>query len=291
MIALNLNELLRTLGVQFIEEGHHHCREGWIQTDCPFCGKHSKRFHLGWNIRHHYLNCWKCGHHRIVETLAEITGRPIREIKPVVDSLDSHVVFDERIKTNRLEMPKGIGPLQEGHIRYIKSRGLCPEHLEETWGIQGIGLSEKLPWRIFIPFHLQREIVSWTTRSIGEKGLRYISAAAEQEKVNHKTLLYGEDFCRHAVIVHEGPFDVWRTGPGAVATCGTGFSRHQLLRLANYPVRVICFDSEKPAQKRATELCDLFEPFPGETYQVKLDAKDAAEASDKEIKKLRGFLA
>ena len=151
-------------------------------------------------------------------------------------------------------------------------------------------MSVRLPWRLFIPFHIHGEVVSWTTRSIGQNGLRYVSASSDQEKVNHKSILYGEDFCRHAVIVHEGPFDVWRTGPGAVATCGTGFSRSQLLRLSNYPVRVICFDNEKQAQQRATELCDLLEPFPGETIQVTLDAKDAAEASDKEINQLRRFL-
>jgi hypothetical protein len=190
-----------------------------------------------------------------------------------------------------LVLPKGIGDFQPAHKRYLQNRGICFESLARLWGVRGIGIHATLPWRLFIPIQFQGRVVSWTTRSISDKGVvRYMSAPADHEAVNHKRILYGEDFCRHAIIVHEGPTDAWRTGPGAVATCGTGFSRSQVLRISKYPIRVICFDNETEAQKRSSHLCDLIESFPGETYNVTLSAKDAAEATEMEIKELRRFL-
>jgi len=115
-----------------------------------------------------------------------------------------------------------------------------------------------------------------------------LSAGYEQEAVHHKTILYGADYARHAVIVHEGPTDVWATGPGAVATCGTGFTDAQVLALSRYAVRVACFDSSDAAQRRARELCDMLAPYPGETVRVVLETgDDPAEAHPEELAELR----
>ena len=108
--------------------------------------------------------------------------------------------------------------------------------------------------------------------------------------MNHKELLYGEDYCRGSVIIHEGPTDVWRTGPGAVALLGTGFTDAQVLRLSHYGLRIVCFDSEPAAQRRANKLCSLLDGFPGETINVVLDSKDPGSATPKEIAKLRKLL-
>jgi hypothetical protein len=289
---LILDDLVVRLGVPLLREGNHHCREGWFQTDCPFCGLHSKRYHLGWNLRFNYVHCWKCGGHGLIETLMHLSDKPFQVIKPLVDQLDTANLEDykKEEQTGHLQIPKGVTELKAAHKRYLKKRNLNPNEISRQWSIGGIGLHSKLSWRLFIPIQLDGEVVSWTTRSISNNGLRYVSAAASQEAVNHKRILYGEDFCQHAVIVHEGPFDVWRTGYGAVALCGTGYTRAQVLRIAKYPIRVICFDNEPEAQKRACQLCDMIEPFQGETYNVQLKAKDAAEADDKEIAELRRFL-
>jgi DNA primase len=131
--------------------------------------------------------------------------------------------------------------------------------------------------------------VSWTTRSISysDRVTRYVSAALDEEKIFHKELLYGEDFARHAVIVNEGILDAWRIGPGAVATFGSGYSQEQLERIAKYPTRAICFDNEPEAQKRARKLSNDLSALPGETYNVLLDKKDAADESKENIKRLR----
>src|ERR1019366_8053371 len=112
--------------------------------------------------------------------------------------------------------------------------GYDPEQLVKVWGIQGIGLATKLMWRLFIPVHLNGEIVSWTTRGITDAEPRYLSAPAECEAIPKAELLYGYDFTRHAIAVNEGHLDVWAIGPGAVGTGGVAYSQEQALLMAKF---------------------------------------------------------
>jgi predicted RNA-binding protein YlxR (DUF448 family) len=255
---------------------------GWIQLDCPNCG----RPYLGFNLGSNYMNCWSCGHLDLVQTVALLIRRPAKECRKLLGDLAK-----ERIKQTdlpgKLVLPK-VRSLHRAHRDYLERRGFDPEEIIRLWSILGIGLGGRLAWRIFIPITLGGQVMSWTTRSISDTHpSRYISAGKSEEAVPHKTLLYGEDYCRHAIIVHEGPLDVWATGPGAVATCGTAYSRAQLLRIAKYPTRVICFDNERDAQKRAKKICRELGCFEGSTYNVVLSGKDAASSPKEEIKQLR----
>ena len=281
-------EILDQYNIPMAPEAHHHARQGWVQIDCPFCAKDSQQWHMGYSLEGHFFNCWRCGSHRPIETLMEITGLPFSKCKKILDGVVLVRIKKEEPK-GKFIFPKGVGPLLVPHKQYIGSRGFFWEEIRKLWDIRGIGITAKLSWRIFIPIFYHGKIVSWTTRSISnnKKTVRYISASLKQESIPHKSLLYGEDYCEKTIIVTEGPFDVWKIGPGAVATLGTGYSNKQLLRMTNYLKRIICFDSDKLAQKRAKKLCDDLSVYPGETFNVRLDAKDAADASNKEIKLLR----
>lgn len=279
---MRFDEVLRELNIRYQTEGKD-CRPGWLQLVCPFC--HGNPY-LGYNLSGNYFHCWRCGPLRILDTLAEFTGQPARALRKYTEDIERDRSVTA-VKRGKLVLPAGLGPLKPAHSRYLKRRGYYPKQLEHHWGIQGIAHSIRLSWRIFIPIMFEGEIVSWTTRSISNSTLRYVSASPSEELLDHKKLLYGEDYCRHAIIVHEGPFDVWRTGPGAVCTFGLGYSRAQIVRMSKYLVRVVCFDNESAAQKRARELCDMLSVFDGDTYNVVLGAKDAGEAPQKEIDRLR----
>ena len=141
--------------------------------------------------------------------------------------------------------------MSRAHKRYLRERGFNPKEIHQLWLIGGIGLAAKLAWRLFIPFIFDGKPVSWTTRAIGvSKRQKYISASPEQETVPHSELLYGEDYCRHSVVVCEGPLDAWAIGPGAVAVCGLVVTDAQVDRIAAYPVRAVCFDAEPAARLR-----------------------------------------
>jgi hypothetical protein len=192
-------------------------------------------------------------------------------------------------RTGTLRLPGGREPLLPQHRAYLAGRGFDPDELVRLWGLEGIGLgSLAYAWRVFIPIYSNDEIVSWTTRSISDKhDRRYRTAPATDEAISCKKLLYGADYARAAVIVVEGPADVWRIGPGAVATLGTAITQAQVLQLANFPTRAICFDNEPAAQMRARRLSDALAGLPGETVNVVLDAKDAGSATGEEIQELR----
>jgi len=289
---MTLIEILDELNIPTAPEDHHHCREGWIQTDCPYCSPDTQRWRLGINEQHFYCNCWSCGRHSLTEALSMLSSTQKRDVWQILEQADRRTTKHEQI-IGTLKIPSEVGKLEESHKRYLRSRKFNPNEIVRLWGIQGIALSTRLAWRIFIPIHLNGEVVSWTTRSISENvEPRYYSAKLIEEKIHHKKLLYGEDYARHSICVVEGPLDVWSIGPGAVATCGTGLMGDaQVARIAKYPVRYICFDSEREAQKRANKLADDLAVFPGKTTILQFETgKDANSASKSEIKQIRKML-
>lgn len=281
-------EILSEYNVETAPDGHHHSRPGWVQFDCPRCGKDSHKFHMGYSINNGFCNCWNCGYANTVDVLVELTGLTYREVRDLLSDLQVDHLPHAR-PAGRLEIPKGVKPLSKlkAHRRYLAKRGHLWKQLDRIWGVQGIGFEKEYAWRLFIPIHYHNEIVSWTTRTISNDPnvTRYLSASAKQESMNHKELLYGEDYARHAIVICEGPFDAWRIGPGAVATLGVGYSESQISRMLKFPIRAICFDST--AQKRARKLRDELSAFKGETFIIELDSKDADVAAENEIQKIR----
>lgn len=285
---MKFTDLLRDHGVRFLSEGHEHCRPGWVQVDCPFCSKGGGRFRMGYNLSYGYVNCWACGAHALGDTLAELLGLPVGRCLTLLGGLSRERVPNKERPKGTLKIPPGVGGLLGPHKKFLRKRGFDPQEVERLWGVRGIGLSSKLAWRLFIPISLRGEVVSWSTRSVtDDHATRYRSAGLDEESLPHKDLLYGEDYARHAIVVNEGFLDVWTLGPGAVATCGAGYSRAQLLRMTKYPTRVIAFDNEPKAQERARKLCRELEVFPGKTFNVVFSGKDASRSPAEEVKEVR----
>lgn len=290
---MNILELYDDLRIPYRQHGESpHVTEGWVGIVCPFCGTGTNRYGLGYNLRSGWLSCWKCGPHNLASVIAQAAGISSKDARSLADGVDRvRIVERYERERGRLELPAGVVDLGKVHRRYLESRGFDPDELIDLWKIQGIGLHPRLGWRIFIPIHQRREVVSWTTRLTSddcEHTERYRGAKRGQEIYPRGTVLYGEDKAKHAIVVHEGPFDVWRTGPGAVCTCGVGFTQTQVRRMSKYPIRAICFDSDRAAQRRARALSDQLAPFPGETYIVQLSGKDPATSPASEIRELRG---
>lgn len=294
-------DILVDYGVPHATEGERHCRAGWVQLDCPFCEPGSNKFHMGYKITGGYLNCYKCGGHSTVATLCELTREPSDKIKKLLGRVNNFHGGETRRPRGKLVLPRGLVPLMKAHRKYLAGRGFDPDEIVETWKVQAIGpigyvdtpggRRINLAWRVFIPIIHRGELVSWTTRAIGENvEKRYLSAPEDCEILPHKSLLYGGDFCTHAACAIEGPLDVWKFGRGGVGLCGTGYSRSQVNRLAAFFERGVCLDNEDEAQRRARELCAMLEPFEGHTYNFRLDSKDPGAATDEEIHTMRSTL-
>lgn len=284
---MTIKDILIEYNIPYIGAGDRHGREGWVSIDCPWCGPNSGKYHLGISTSSGASSCWKCGRHNTALVLATITGQKTGTMRAALDG--ATLVAPIMPKTGRLVPPKGITPMGPAHRAYLATRGFDADVVACLWGVQGLAQTARLAWRLYIPIYHHGEQVSWTTRTIKPQGTpRYISAAADHESIRHKEILYGADYAQNAIIIHEGPIDVWATGPGAVATCGTGYTEAQLKAMAHYPCRVVCFDNGVAAQRRARELADALSAYPGVTHNVQLETgDDPAEASPGEIAELR----
>lgn len=288
---MRVDELLGKLGIPWAGSEHRHGRHGWVQVDCPWCGPGSGKMHLGININSGGVACWRCGRHRLYDTLVHYLGSRQR-----ASDWYGKLTFNFRVgdpvgdECGVLTIPKGAGPMLPVHRKYLwHERGISPAECERLWSMGGIGMASQLAWRLYFPVFLHRRQVSWTTRAIGKVGRsKYISAKDSESVLPIDSLLYGIDYCTTAALVHEGPMDVVSTGPGAVALFGLGYSESQLLQLSSIPRRGICLDNEPRAQDVAYRLADDLSVFPGETMVVKLETgKDMGEAEPAEVAEIR----
>lgn len=292
---MTFQELCKQLGVPYREAGqHHHVSQGFIGIDCPFCSPNSGRFKLGYHVRGRFMTCWTCGWQSVSWAMLQI--RPdvgYHKMQELCKGLhgDKVVVMLKRAGKYRVPaITHSIWNENGGlHRRYLAQRGLKRVETVALWRLTAICQSPRLPWRLFIPIISNGQEVSWTTRAIHpDNQPRYVSARPEEELRPHKSLLYGGDFVRNATIIVEGPADVWKVGPGTVATFGTQFTREQVLTLSKIPLRAVVFDSEPAAKRAAGKLCDLLSSFPGKTLRYQCESgKDPGEASVEEIKEMR----
>lgn len=286
---MQLQELFEKRGIRFAIGGsHRHVRAGWLGVDCPWCGG-SDKYLLGINAQSLACVCWKCGTHSLASVLVEVARCTPSEGYGLVRELrgKSHVPI-ERIQ-GTLTLPKGIEDLLPQHKRYLTGRGFDWQQIVRLWGVRGFGLrSSKYKWRLFLPVMFRGKTVSWTTRTIGNAAdLKYLNSPPEQEAIPIKQTLYGLDYASGTIVLNEGPTDVWNVGPGAVACFGLNISAAQIQRIVKFPVRYVCFDNSTEAQIKAQRVCDLLSVFPGETYNIMMDAADPGSASKKEITQLR----
>lgn len=268
---------------------HRHVRHGWIGVNpCPKCS--SRSFHAGLTEDCSRAACWRCGGLSPWDLLGQAAGIPwwdAREsITPPGGPLASPLTPSK--PRGPVLYPPGLQALRRPHRAFLENRRFDPDAIADLWGVRATGPAGRLAWRLWIPIHLDGEVVSWTTRAVGDRQPRYVSASPEEESEDHKTLLYGEDLAGHAVVVVEGPTDVWRIGPGAVAVLGLQTSPQQIDRLGRFPFRAICFDREPAARRRAERLADLLQQLPGVTDTIELETgSDPGDCDQDEIDEIR----
>lgn len=288
----SLTDILTAHNVPYKKHGQHHhiTSSQWVGVDCPRCTPGSGRYRLGFTLDGRRANCWSCGKQDVAAAIAAVCRLPLGAAIALREGLTGLLRPAQRPLRGVYAPPAGVGPLAGAHTRYLAGRGFDPMAIVRLWGVHGIGHAASLAWRLFIPvFDELGRPVTWTTRSIRDDvNFRYVSAPAEQEDISIKEVLYGAHLARHAVVIVEGPLDAWAIGPGALATCGTGYSAAQMALASAYPLRAVCFDAEPAAQKRAAELCRALSALPGKTTNVQLETgKDPASADPAEVAELR----
>ena len=289
---MDVRGILSNLNIPAAPVGHRHTRAGWVNIDCPWCGQGTNKYHLGINAANLKTSCWRCGPHRLATALSMITGRPDKEFRHLWRDIDP-VRWEEKQRLGKLKLPPGLCDLMSAHKEYLRRRGFNPNEIATRWGVKGTGPLGKLAWRLWIPLHRHGNVVSWTTRAINDNAQpRYRNAPPDEEAYPSGSILYGTEHARHAILITEGPTDVWAFGPGAVCTLGLQFSPVQVEEMLKYPIRAVCFDNEPKAQARARYLAGILKDFPGSTMQIEIESGDDLATADRgELREIRQELA
>jgi hypothetical protein len=260
---MDVIQLYEDFNVSYMTEGHKHCREGFVNTECPFCTG-NPGLHLSYNIENNYYVCWRCGWKSIENVLMKLLNVEYTQAKSIAEQYGSafsrtpvnNTPVKVRIRPHKL--PTHTGPLQTNHIRYLEQRGFDPEYLEWEWRLVGTGpvsFLDKLSYnyRIIIPFFWNGVQVSFDARDVTGKAMnKYQACPKTRELIPHKDILYGkQEYWKETGICVEGPTDVWRMGPHAFATSGIKFTEKQIRIIAKTFKRVaVMFDDSPVIENR-----------------------------------------
>lgn len=269
---------------------------GWVGLDCPFCRDTKK--HLGFNLEHGILSCWRCGSHSAEGLVMALEGLKYHEACKVVleysDDQPYRIMPKPRTKAQGLEgklrWPDGTVPLQPYHKSYLAARGYDPDHLVRKYGLMGTLGAGSYALRIMAPIFHDGIWVSYQGRDItGNSKLRYKACREELELVSHKTILYNLDNCQGSTaMLVEGITDVWRMGDGSCASFGITTSKHQVRLLSERFGKVyVMFDREPEAQKAAKSIANQLSVLGVEATVIRLREGDPADMSQGEAERVR----
>jgi len=288
--------------IDFKTEGEdHHCRTGWVQTQCPYCDSFGS-YHLGFNLKNNFYSCWKCGYHPIEEITSLLTNTEEKSVWKIIklyknkDSLLTEEIKPIIVKKEILQLPIGTSKMTQIHKDYLISRKFDPDKLESIYGLQGTNHLGNYKFRIIAPIYHKEVLVSYQGRDVTNKSkLRYKTCSIEDEVRHHKHCLYALDSVQGgSILVVEGITGVWRLGPGSVATFGIKFTLEQAKLLTKFKRRFIAFDPEPQATIQAEKLAHLSSTMGGESilvelYEEGLDPGDLSQEKANDIMKELGF--
>ena len=295
---MDIIQLYKDFNVPYATEGHKHCREGWVNTTCPFCTG-NPGMHLGYELTDNYYVCWRCGWKATYKTLALLIHVTEREAKEIARKYGgkSYVKNAVHVKIGhkKFKLPPSTGPLTERHKRYLTKRNFDPEVIARVWDVQGTGpvsLMDNMSYshRLVMPIMWDDRIVSFQTRDITDKHfLRYITCPESREIIKHKHIFYqaiptkDSDTC----ICVEGVTDAWRFGDCAIATFGIKYTRQQVRAISKRYKRVfVVFDSDPQAIVQSEKLTAELILRGVDAYSIRIEG-DPGSMSQKDADCLR----
>ncbi len=283
-MTFNAKDFCQDYNIDFRLVGKN-IQDGWVGICCPYCNDHN--YHGGFDLENGRYHCWRCGNHYLPKVITKLTG--IYDSIPIIKNYSTGRVYVGKRTTRTAQectLPAGCTALHGPYLKYLEQRGFSAGLLEKKWDMHAANHIGDYKFRIIAPIYLRGELISYQGRDItGKSDLRYKACKLENEVIHHQDTLYGIDYARSNTVIVEGITDVWRLGPGAIATFGIDFTRAQIeMMIMRFKKVAILFDGEAQAQKQARKLVEILcayniecrnlilpEGDPGDLNQIKAD--------------------
>lgn len=295
-MKFNFEQFCTDHGIAISPPGHKHSRAGWINVECPLCSGNFG-YHLGLDKENDYFRCWRCGFHKHIEVIQSLLDCDRQEAKHKFYKyrgeesrpVQKKIKQKSKVGTADIPLPPGTDFMTHQHKQYLIDRKFDPDRLEQIWDLKGTGNIGAYKFRIIAPIFFEGHLVSYQGRDItNTSSIRYKACEKEKEARDHKHCLYGlNKVSGDSVVVVEGITDVWRLGPGAVATFGIQVLLPQINLLRQFKNKYILFDSADPqAIAEATKLANCLSIFPGHVEVIEISSDDPAELEQEEADEL-----
>lgn len=264
---MKIIELYQDYAVPFVEEGHKHCRPGWVQVACPFCTG-NPGYHLGYNLDEDYFHCWRCGGKFPDQVVSKLLNVSQHDAKSVIRNYGG-VAFqrkkEKQVKVNLhpFKYPSNVSPLLSGHRKYLERRHFDPDKLASEWQVESTGpisMLDKVDYgkRIIFPIMWDGKVVSFQTRATSDKiEPKYMACPQAREIIEHQTILYGNPtgWQRRRGVCVEGVTDVWRLGKESFGVFGIDFTPQQVRAMTRrFDIIAVAFDPDPQAILQANKL-------------------------------------
>lgn len=241
-MQLDVVQFLQDYGIEFVTVGPN-VKKGNINVACPWCGDDPSH-HMGIEPSKGWYGCWRNTAHRgknIAKLLAAISPLSYSEVArlvgkaPPLDTSDIEALADGSfftemeegvpIKVEHLVLPYNFRKLRyydlafpaKGFFDYVMRRGFTHEEAGRICGVFDLHYCVSGWWkeRIIIPIYMNKELVTWTARSIYvNPEISYLSLDADSSVMNVKHCLYNYDSAYNTggetLFLVEGPGDVWK---------------------------------------------------------------------------------
>lgn len=288
-MAFDVQRLFEDYQIQHWTEGKN-VAHGFVNVQCPHCDDRSN--HGGFSENGTVYLCWRCGRHRVDETMALVLQVERSHIYSILNKYKTYIGSIEE------EYESYVGSVQvpgtklgKGHKRYLESRGFDPVYLENKYGLTGtLARADRLAYRIIVPVYKNGQIISYQGRDFtDQQEQKYINCKRELEVYPIKWFLYNLDNCNlNKVLVFEGAFDVFRFGNNTVATLGVGYTSQQLAILATrFEEIYVMFDSDDAGQGRAKNLTDALAVVGKKVHNIVLDKGDPADQTEAVVREIK----
>lgn len=215
----------------------------YYRVNCPFCNDTRQRLYINhrWFEHRHMANCFneacmtgelgKLRADQLYLWLFNTTGPVDLPVHPgKMSDQDTSVPTEITHPDNCVR----ISSLPSDHeaVQYITSRGYDPYCLERYLGIGWIN-ENAIPVmrnRLYIPVYQNGKLYGYQARVIKDDPDRRKQKYVNPVGMKKSKLLYNLDNAKHqnAVVICEGPIDVWSVGPSGVAIFGSDCSSYQL---------------------------------------------------------------